>query len=915
MKKIIILSIITFLCVDLFAQNGDKFFAEKDYLRASLAYEREAVSDPSLYFKLAQSYFAIQEFDKAGIALNLYKEKYSSADKSLVDKWLSLLSREDEKVKVENLGSNINTNKDDFIPRIMQDGKTLYFLSDSRNGGNGGEDIWYSTLDADKNWSTPKNLSQLNSSSHEGMLAISPDEKVAIVFGNYTGSFGGGDLFYSVKTTDGWTPPCNLGGTINSGRWESLACIGPDGKTLIYSTDMNDGNNSDLYVTFLSEDGWSKPKNLGSVVNTKMNDKYPYLSADGKTIYFSSDGHFGFGGTDVFMSRRLDDTWTNWSTPINLGKYINTLDNDQDLSIPASGKLAYIVRSNSPDGYGESDIYKFLMPYNMRPEQLFKLYGKVYNEKDSGVQVNIKFIDMATNKEITKSTSSAIDGSYTAALPLNRKYLAVIDMKGYLYYSEVIDLTNPDLYRKKSTFQQKIVAQKSRLDAIKIELDAMNLRLESLNQQNGTDIRAAFEAYEKLTREYRNAVDELDALVYKAKFDWMTEESEDLSLEKDFHVRTAVIGATFELKNIFFDLGKATLRPESKVELDKLYEILQFSEIEIELGGHTDSIGSDEDNNKLSQDRVNSVKTYLVEKGIKESRMVAVGYGEKLPVASNSTPEGRQLNRRVEVKILRLEAKNEGKDVVTEDDKKKKPEEIVATVKKGDMLPILQAAARKGGLPSGSDCNNLTYKPNFKPNPNPNPKPVNPNFWGTWFDKSALKIDQNIYKQFNLGLTNFEYNSMGDNMGGAFITLVNKTKLNETHLEFYFPDKNDNISGGAGFTYLWMIGMKEKIGVPLNFMVGPEIKAFYKKDTMLGNKLYWHTNVPLGARFIFPIKKLVIAPEYVYNVGLVRNGDVMEGTTNRGLGITARYRMVHFGLYGHNGKEIDYTQVRLGLSF
>ena len=109
-------------------------------------------------------------------------------------------------------------------------------------------------------------------------------------------------------------------------------------------------------------------------------------------------------------------------------------------------------------------------------------------------------------------------------------------------------------------------------------------------------------------------------------------------------MQTAIIGAKFELKNIFFDLGKATLRSESKVELDKLYEIMKYSEIEIELGGHTDSIGSDEDNNRLSQERVNSVRTYLIDKGIAEKRLLAVGYGEKQPVAPNATPEGRQMN-------------------------------------------------------------------------------------------------------------------------------------------------------------------------------------------------------------------------------------------------------------------------------
>lgn len=912
MKKVLFTLSLSLFALFTFSQTGDKYFNDKDYQRAVFAYEREAPGNPALYLKLGKSYFALQNFEKAIESLELYKTKYTSADKEYVDKFITLLKRDDEKVKVENLGSTINSSKNDFLPRILADGKTLYYLSD-KIGGMGGEDIWYSTLDASGNWSTPKNMSGLNSSSHEGILAISPDEKVAIVFGNFTGSFGGGDLFYSVKTNEGWTPPCNLGGTINTKNWESLACIGPDGKTLIYSTDKGNGNSSDLYVTFLSENGWSAPLAIGNI-NTKNDEKYPFLAADGKTLYFSTDGRFGFGGTDMFVSRRLDDSWTNWSEPINLGKYINTLENDADLSIPASGKIAYIVRSNMPDGYGEKDIYKFLMPYSMRPEQLFKLYGYVFNEKDSVAEVNIKFIDMATNTEVTKATSSAENGYYQASLPLNKKYLAVIDMKGYLYYSEVIDLTDPDKYRKRYTFQQKITVQRARLDELKTKLDALNIEMDNLNKSESQNLRETFEKYEKLTKEYNKALEEIEKLVYQAKYDWMTENEEDLSLQKDFHVKRAIIGATFELKNIFFETGSAILKDDSKAELDKLVEILKYSEIVIELGGHTDSIGSDEANQKLSQDRVESVKKYLVDKSINANRIVAVGYGEKNPIAPNATPEGRQLNRRVEVKILKLQADKEGKDVVTDDDKKKKnkdPEKV--EVKKGEMLPILQAAARKGGLPSGSSCNNETYVPKYTYTPT---KPYKPGKyktpWENMFSKDRLKRNDNIFKAFNASLINHQYETMG-NSQGVDVFFVGKNSLFENHFQYFFFNQ-DTVKFGAGYTGIGVIQLKPLISLPLNLIYGLDLKFFPIKET---NQAYFNLNIPVGARLIFPYKGYVLAPEFIHSFGLKKQDSYpfMENRTYTSIGATARFKFIHLGLYANAGKEIKFLGYRLGVTF
>jgi uncharacterized coiled-coil DUF342 family protein len=133
-----------------------------------------------------------------------------------------------------------------------------------------------------------------------------------------------------------------------------------------------------------------------------------------------------------------------------------------------------------------------------------------------------------------------------------------------LYYSEIIDLTDPDKYRKRYSFQQKIAVQRARLDELKLKLDGYNVKIQELNNSSSDKLRETFDAYEKVLIDYRKALDEMDKLVYEAKYDWMTESEEDLSLQRDFHVKRAKIGATFELKNIFFELGSAILKEDSK---------------------------------------------------------------------------------------------------------------------------------------------------------------------------------------------------------------------------------------------------------------------------------------------------------------------------------------------------------------
>jgi len=908
-----------------FSQNGDAYFQKDEYQNAIRAYRSESQKDPSVYFNMARAYFAIQDFDAAIMALENWKRLDPKCDQEKANKWLALLRRDDQPAKIENMGSNINTSESEYVPRVSADGKTLYFLSDDRDGGVGGEDIWYCQRQTDGSWGAPQNFKSMNTSSNEGILAISPDGNVAIVFGNYNGSFGGGDLFYSVKTENGWSYPCNLGGTINTKNWESLAALGPDGKTLIYSTERDGGKgNSDLWVTQLTEKGWTAPKNMGASINTGEYEKWPFIAADGKTLYFSSDGHFGFGGSDLFMVKRLDDSWTNWSEPINLGRYVNSLKNDKDFSVSGSGINGFITRSGMADGYGSNDIYQFYVPVQFRPEQVFNVFGRVNDENDENAHVNIRYYDLATNEEVNKTATDASNGMYTVALQKGKKYQVVIDMKGYLYYSSILDLSDPNLLRNREPFHQKLKSKQDEIDRIQKVLDEQNAKLKQALQSGSEDINALFEQIEANMKRYRAALDDLEKVMAEAKYEWLESEGQNLNLRQDYTVQSAKIGAKFELKNIFFDFGKATLRKESETELDKLYEILAKSEIEIELGGHSDSIGSEEANQKLSQERVNSVKSYLVNKGINTGRMTAVGYGETQPVASNSTEEGRGLNRRVEVKILRLQAEREGGEVVVDDPSKKKKEPKkeapVEVAEKGNMLDLLQKAAKNGGLPSGSDCNKVVeYNTKYLPQQNDDKKKKKKKTTGTGYMYSYGDADKDnfILKTFNLSIVNWGYQPLGKNSLGAEASFVSKS-LKENRFQYYFSNP-DSVKFGVGYNFLSNRQIKSS---PILLCWGYEMKLMFgKSPNLTEDRFFGHLSIPLGIRYLIDMNGIIIAPEAFYNVNVWTSrtkrsdGAFEDGAQYLRFGVNSRWKFVHAGVNYNLGPTVQFLGFRAGVSF
>lgn len=472
----------------------------------------------------------------------------------------------------EKLSTAINTHKyDELNPKVSADGKRLYF-NRWKHPSNAGpsHDIWYSNL-INGEWqpavkmSEPLTISAYNTS----VESVLPDGNTLALFGYYSYAFRKTSPGFSISKRDkkGWQFP--KGQTIDKLKNKSTTYsyfLAPTGKTTVISVEAGGEGGHDLWVCFPDgENQWTKPLNMGEVINTRGDESTPFIAADNKTLFFASDGHKGMGIEDIYMSRRLDNTWTNWSKPINLGDKINNAEFNAYFSIDAAGEYAYFTSAG--------DIYRIPMPKEAKPDPLVLISGKVLNNKTKEpIGAEIQYFDLKTNKEIGYANSDPITGDYKIALPKGENY-------AYL-------------------------AQSSQFYSVRENLDLSTLT------------------------EYKE-------------------------LKRDLYLAPIEKGEIIRLNNIFFETAKAQLLPESYAELDKLTETLENnSSLNIKISGHTDDIGSEEDNQKLSEQRAQSVYNYLIKKGIKKSRLSFSGYGENKTIANNSSEEGRQLNRRVEFEIL-----------------------------------------------------------------------------------------------------------------------------------------------------------------------------------------------------------------------------------------------------------------------
>jgi len=483
--------------------------------------------------------------------------------------------------EIKNIGGAINSTSAELSPIISTNGKTLYFVRSNHplnNFPNDGQDIWMSTIDSMGNW-TPaiKMDKQLNKQQYNTVFYVNPSGNKMLIGGDYKDGIYWGVGFSFVDKKNGvWGEPYDLSikkfKKMFNGQSSSVNLLS-DNKTLLLSfSEEDDGKENDLYFSTQLKNGkWSEPKPLNTL-NTNYDESTPFMAADGVTLYFSSNRPGGYGQNDVYLTRRLDETWQKWSEPINLGPQINTEQWDGYYTIPANGQKAYMVSYKNT--IGKADIVEIKLQTQAKPQPVVLLDGEVLNIKTKQhVEAQIIYEVLPSTGESGKTTFWSKTGDFKIVLPYGKNYGISARAAGYAPVSINIDLTKPGDYKE---------------------------------------------------------------------------------VVKNLFLVPIETGQVVRLNNIFFDEYSDVLKQESKPELDQLVSLMKDNDdMVIEISGHTDAVGSDTENQLLSEKRAHAVREYLTKKGIKGNRLFSIGYGETQPVADNNNDIDRQLNRRVEFKILK----------------------------------------------------------------------------------------------------------------------------------------------------------------------------------------------------------------------------------------------------------------------
>lgn len=465
-----------------------------------------------------------------------------------------------------HLSDSINSKDSEYFPSITIDGKTMVF---TRRLNQYDEDFFYSEL---KNgvWHGAKPLEgKVNTNLNEGAQNIAQDGTLLVFTGcNYPEGAGSCDLFISYLKKDGtWSEAENI--NINTEAWESTPSLSPDKSALYFSSNNPGGfGGKDIWVTRKLPGGkWSKPENLGPTINTPGDESCPFIHADNETLYFNSTGHPGYGSTDLFLSKK---TTTGWSEPLNLGYPLNTIDDEGSLVVASDGVTAYFS-SDRGDTKGGLDLFSFQLPEAVQATPTRWVRGKVYDAKTKeGLPSAVELTNLESGEIVFKLQTDE-DGNYLATLPQGKDYAFNVSRKGYLFFSEHY----------------------------------------ALNQH-----------------------------------------TPDSGLTVHIPLQPLEAGASVVLHNIFYDVNASTLKEESLQELDKLVQLMTDNPaLHIRIEGHTDDTGTPADNLRLSTQRAQTVVDYLITRGIEKSRLHAKGFGETRPVDSNSTDAGKSRNRRTELHI------------------------------------------------------------------------------------------------------------------------------------------------------------------------------------------------------------------------------------------------------------------------
>ncbi|MDZ4823549.1 MAG: OmpA family protein [Flavobacteriales bacterium] len=541
------------------------------------------------WMMLAEIHFSMGHYDEAEKAATQYIKRPNTSKELTQRNQLILAScqyaKEAMKYPVpfdpQSMGAAINSERDEYYPCLTADGNTMLYtrlVADTRVQEGKQEDFFISKKVSGE-WTASQSMTEVNTVQNEGAPSLSADGKTVVFtacewygdYGNDRTGFGSCDLFFSQLSGGAWSEVKNLGSSVNSPNWESQPSYSADGRSLYFVRGKTGGGEQDIYFSTITPSGkWSSPVKVVGRVNTVANEESVQIHPDGRTLYFSSDGHIGMGGLDIYVSHLMPDG--SWGEPKNLGYPINTYKNENSILVTTEGDIA-LMASDREGGLGGLDLYSFQLHEKVRPDAVTYLRGIVSDALSfKKLDAKVELISLDDGKQRAEAYSDPRTGEYLVCIPSGKDYALNVSKQGYLFHSENFSL-------------------KEYLSLKPFELDVELKKLRA--------------------------------------------------------------GETVVLNNVFFDSNSSVLKPESKVELNRLADLLKSNAtVKIEIGGHTDNVGSDTDNMKLSEARAKSVVEFIVTQGIDASRLSSKGYGETTPLESNDTERGRAKNRRTEMKVM-----------------------------------------------------------------------------------------------------------------------------------------------------------------------------------------------------------------------------------------------------------------------
>ena len=523
---------------------------------------------------------------------------------------------------VYRLSDRVNSPNREIKPLLTRDKMTLYFSRRGHPGNVGGEkdmeDIWFSDFDKKaRQWGTAGNIGKpLNNRDPNFISSFlrEGDEDLIILGNQYLEDGMHNGISKSRRTSDStWTYPENLHIFNDLNENENVNFwLTPDGQVLIISEEGKDTEGyRDLYVSFLQKNGiWTEPLHTGSTINT-AEEEAPYLMPDKKTLFFTSNGHSGYGKKDIFMTRRLDHSWQRWTEPENLGPMINTELDDMFFFLPSEGSFGYFCREVEGN---DLDIHAFTLPLMAKQDRMVSLRGEITDPdtREPQADVEVVFSRLRDGVETGRVRTDA-GGNYAIELPTGEIYSYRAEIPGFIPLVSTVDL----LDIPESAFSPDSA------DPVQDVMRAVSITL----------------ATPKLKKdEMLNAKRQAPAVV-------QSDATKRRTLTK---TSTRASGKRFLI--VLFDFNKDVLKPQNRVDIRKLANFMKsYPKAVVQLAGHTDD---DEHDTSLAERRVKAVSKALAGWGIKEDRLEWVWYGKEIPIASNRTRAGRNLNRRVECTIL-----------------------------------------------------------------------------------------------------------------------------------------------------------------------------------------------------------------------------------------------------------------------